>query len=173
MITLIAAASLNNVIGNKGSIPWHLPNDLKRFKQLTENSVVIMGSKTWSSLLGILPNRFHVIVSSKLEQKHFDEGKVLIVRSLEEAIEKARLKRSLLKYTSNDTFIIGGQTLYEEGLKFADRIELTRVYCNVTGDAFFPDASKWINNFSLSNVEQHMADKTHLYSYVFTTWLRK
>lgn len=116
-INLIAACDVNQVIGVNGRIPWHIPEDLKRFKQLTMGHAVIMGRRTWESLgRKELPGRLNIVVSSKLHD-------VYTFNCLNNALVHA-------DYLSqcSQAFIIGGEELYKEALPLADRVYLTTVY---------------------------------------------
>lgn len=161
MLTIIVAASENNVIGKDNDLLWHLPIDFKRFKQLTTGHPIIMGRKTFDSLPGILPKRPHIIISRKNDL--FIE-KCTVVGSLENAVAVAY---------KNDTqpFIIGGGEIYKEALKIADKIEITRVHTTIEGDTFFPkiDPEIWQLEFE----EQHKKDKRHKYAFSFLTYVRK
>ena len=107
---------------------WHLPDDFKRFKQLTSGHHIIMGRKTFESLPGMLPNRMHVIITRQNDYKA--EGGI-IVNSLDEAIRSCD--------GDNEAFIIGGGEIYKQAIDRADKIELTRVFgISPEGDAFFP-----------------------------------
>ena len=135
IITIIVAASENNVIGKNNDLIWRLPNDLKRFKELTSGHCIIMGRKTYESLPGILPNRKHIVLTRK-HKNEFPEN-ILVVNNFEEALYEAR--------DDSNPFIIGGGEIYKSGIKFAEKIELTRVHENFDGDTFFPkiDSDTW------------------------------
>lgn len=133
-IVLIAAlAEENHVIGQENSLPWHLPEDLKRFKRLTLHHPLVMGRKTFESLLeqfgGPLPNREHVVLTSHPERVTHEAARVF--SSLDEVFETFADHPRL--------FIGGGQTVYEQTLPIADRLELTLVEGHYDGDAFFPE----------------------------------
>lgn len=134
-ITLIVASTGNNGIGSCGTIPWHISEDLKKFKELTKGSVVIMGRKTFNSLPGLLPDRTMVLVSSK---KH---DQILTFPTLKEAINNFFLKK---------IFIIGGAEMYKEGLNYASKIYHTLVLEDYYCDVFWPGVP---NTFSKKNIE--------------------
>ena len=130
MVSLIVAKSKNNVIGNKGRIPWYIPNDLKRFKELTTNNVVIMGRKTFESLpkeYRPLPNRVNIILSN---DKSYNKNCCIVCDNLKTAIKKAGNNKKI--------FIIGGGEVYKEGLKYADRVYVTEVDGEFEGDTYSP-----------------------------------
>lgn len=133
-VSLIVAVAHNRVIGVNNTLPWHLPEDLKRFRALTTGHHIIMGRKTYESLGRLLPGRTTVIVT---RNKAYNVEGALIADSLEEAI-------SLCK-DDNEAFVIGGAELYKDALKLADKLYLTEIDLQVEGDAFFPEfqESEW------------------------------
>ncbi len=159
-LSLIVAASENHVIGKGGKIPWHLPADLKHFRDLTQGHPVIMGRKTYESIGHPLPNRTNIVITRGKEVKI--EG-CTIVHSLEDALR--------IVSDSPEVFVIGGGEIYKEALPLADRIYLTRVHAIVEGDAFFPeiDPKQWRE----VSRERHAADAEHLYPYTFLVYERK
>lgn len=129
MIVILAALSRNRVIGRDGDLPWHLPGDLRRFKELTIGGTVVMGRKTYESLperFRPLPNRRNVV----LTRNGFDAPGADVRRRLDEALE-------------GDCFVIGGGSLYAQALPLADRLHLTEVDADVPGDTFFPATPGW------------------------------
>ena len=111
MITLIAAAAENNALGKDNDLLWHLPEDFKRFKQITSGHYIIMGRKTFESFPKPLPNRTHIIIT---RQKEYLADGCLVVHSLEEALE--------ISPQNEEVFIIGGAQIYKQALPFADKI---------------------------------------------------
>lgn len=160
MITLIAAAAENNALGKDNDLLWHLPEDFKRFKQITSGHYIIMGRKTFESFPKPLPNRTHIIITR--QEEYLVEG-CLVVHSLEEALEIAP--------QNEEVFIIGGAQIYEQALPFADKIDLTRVHIELDADAFFPEynTSEWNLVFS----EKHFKDEKHQYDFTFETHIKK
>lgn len=129
-ISLIAAVSENNVIGNHGKIPWDIPEDLKHFRALTIGKPVIMGRKTYESIGHPLPKRMNIVIT---RQKGYAAEGCYVVASLDEALRIADRKNT------EEVFVIGGGEIYREALEKADRIYLTRVHATIDGDAFFPE----------------------------------
>lgn len=125
-LSIIVAKANNNVIGINNTLPWHLPEDLKRFRSLTMDHHIIMGRKTYESLGRLLPGRTTVIVTRNKDYKV--EG-ALIAHSLQTAI--------LLAADDAEPFLIGGAQLYKDGLALANKIYMTEVKADFTGDAFF------------------------------------
>ncbi len=160
-ISIIAILSANNIIGKGGGLPWHMPADLKHFKQLTMGHHLIMGRRTWESV-GHLPGRTAVVITSRPDYR--PEG-VKIAHTLEEAISIAR------EAGDEEPFIGGGGVVYEQAIHRADRMYLTRVHAEVEGDTYFPefdDVSEW----HLTDSEHFDADERHAYPYSFLTYDR-
>ena len=164
MITLIAAAAENNALGKNNELVWHLPDDFKRFKQLTSGHFIIMGRKTFESFPKPLPNRTHIIIT---RQKNYAEkincDSCIVVDSIEDAIAKTN--------SNDENFIIGGGEIYKLSMPFADKIELTRVHGTFDADAFFPEIEE--NNWNLVNEEFHPKDEKHNFDFTYQTFLRK
>lgn len=127
MISLIVAASSNNVIGVDGGLPWHLSDDLKRFKAITMGKTIIMGRKTFESIGRALPGRRNIVVSSRAD---FRADGCEVVASAAAATAAAG--------DAGEIMIIGGGQIYRQFLPLADRIYLTRVHVELEGDAHFP-----------------------------------
>jgi dihydrofolate reductase len=133
IIILAAVAKKNRVIGKDGELPWYLPEDLKRFKQLTLSFPVIMGRKTFASILQRLgkplPGRRNIVLSSSMTYPDYPD--VEVYHSLNDALEAVKNEKQAI--------IAGGASLYAEGLDIADRLELTLVLGDYEGDAYFPE----------------------------------
>jgi dihydrofolate reductase len=160
MKILIAATSLNNALGKDNKIIWHLPDDFKRFKELTSGHHIIMGRKTFESFPKPLPNRTHVVIT---KQKNYHHEGCIVVNSIEAAFE--------ICPKNEDVFLIGGAEIYELGLPFIDKIELTLINDNFEADAFFPkiDFTKW----ELIREEFHAKDEKHAHEFSFHTYLKR
>jgi len=126
-ISIIAAIARNGVIGRDNRLPWHLPQDLKRFRALTMGHHVIMGRKTWESIGRVLPGRTMVVVS---RDPDYGVADCQIAHSLEEALG--------LCGDDPEVFIIGGAEIYRQALPMADRLYLTHIEQEVEGDTYFP-----------------------------------
>ncbi|MCB1751480.1 MAG: dihydrofolate reductase [Gammaproteobacteria bacterium] len=155
-ISLIAAIAENCVIGRGNKLPWHLPADLKHFKQLTMGKPMIMGRRTWQSLPGLLPGRVHIVIS---RDHGFTAAGCEIARSFDEALRKAG--------PAPEVMVIGGGALYKQVLPYASRMYLTLVRAEIDGDILFPrfDKADWIE----LEREEHLADARNVYDYVFLT----
>jgi dihydrofolate reductase len=136
-LTLVVAVAENGVIGNKGALPWRIPEDLKRFKAITLGKPCIMGRKTWESLpKKPLPGRTNIVVTR--DHSFHGEG-AEIAHSFEDALDIAA-RRSL-----DEIMIIGGEAIFRAALPLAQRIALTEVMAAPQGDAFMPpfDRTEW------------------------------
>lgn len=160
MITLIAAAGENNELGLNNGLVWHLPDDFKRFKELTSGHHIIMGRKTFQSFPKPLPNRTHIVIT---RDESFKKEGVLVTHSLEDAINNAS--------PDPQPFIIGGGEIYELGMAVANKIELTRVHGTFDADTFFPDIPE--QDWELVSERYHPKDAMHDYAFTYETWLRK
>jgi dihydrofolate reductase len=144
-ITLVIARARNGVIGRGGKLPWHLPADLERFKALTMGTAMVMGRRTFDSLPGLLPGRRHIVLTRDPAWRA--EG-AEVARNIEGALRLAG---------GEPVSVIGGAEIFELFLPLADRIELTEVLDEVTGDTFIADpraSGAWRETFS----EDHSAD---------------
>jgi dihydrofolate reductase len=159
MRILIAATSQNNALGKDNKIIWHLPDDFKRFKELTSGHYIIMGRKTFESFPKPLPNRTHVVIT---RQKNYNPEGCIVVNSIEAAFE--------ICPKNEDVFLIGGAEIYNLGLPFTDKIELTYINETFEADAFFPeiDFSEW----KLTNEEFHPKDEKHVHEFSFRSFIR-
>jgi dihydrofolate reductase len=135
ILSAIAAMSLNRVIGVHNKLPWHVPEDWKFFKDTTKGKIVIMGRKTFESLGGKpLAHRTHLVITRQSDY-HFDHPDVKIVKSLEEALDKAQ---KIATAEQQEVFIAGGGEIYSQSLKLIDRLYLSVIQKEFEGDAHFP-----------------------------------
>ena len=126
-ITIVVARAINGTIGKDGKLPWHLPGDLRHFKQVTMGTAMIMGRKTFDSLPGVLPGRRHIVLTRDTQWS-------------QEGVDVAHGKDEALKLAGDDAVtIIGGSDIFAMFHEDADRIELTEVLAEVPGDTFMPD----------------------------------
>ena len=143
-VSIIAAHDMMRVIGFEGGIPWHIPADLKRFKELTTGKAVIMGRKTFESIGKPLPNRVNIVITSdpkKFNDCYFEKfygayesTNLIVVSSYQQAISAARSPKMEIDHA----FIIGGQKVYKEAMKTADDMYITVVFGHYEGDTYFP-----------------------------------
>ena len=161
MITLVVAMGKNNAIGKDNKLLWHLPKDLKHFKNLTSGHPIIMGRKTYESIGKPLPNRTNIVVSRRNDW--FEEG-ILIVPSIKDALKHA-------KKISDNVFVIGGGNIYEQTIDKADRLEVTVVDAELDADVRFPkiNPKQWVK-VSEDCIQK---DTEHEYDFCFQTFDRK
>jgi dihydrofolate reductase len=153
-ITIVIARAQNGVIGREGKLPWHIPADLKRFKALTMGSAMVMGRKTFESLPGLLPGRRHIVLTRD-PRWHADGAQV--GHDIEEALTLAG---------NEPVSVIGGADIFKLFLPFAERIELTEVLDDVSGDTFVADprdSGDWRVAF---NVDHPAADGRPAFRFV-------
>lgn len=159
MITIIAAIAENNALGKDNQLIWHLPADLKRFKQVTLNHHIIMGRKTFESLGKPLPNRTSIIISRN--KNYIAEG-CIVVNSLNEALQAAAADKN--------PYILGGAEIYKQAIEIADKLDLTFVHHTFDADAFFPviDSSVWKE----TSRQRFKADEKNKYDYSFVSYIK-
>jgi dihydrofolate reductase len=162
----IVAASTNNVIGIDNKMPWHLPDDLKFFKQTTLNAPIIMGRNTWLSLgEKPLPKRINIVIT---RQKAIQAEGVHFVASLDEAIELI----GALAPGTEKAFIIGGGQLYASTMNLIAEMYITRIQAAIdNGAVFFPEFSE--DDWFLQTSVTHPKDEKHVYEFSFEHWIRK
>ena len=151
MIKIIVAISKNRVIGDSNKLIWHLPADLKRFKEVTGGHPIVMGRKTYQSIGRPLPNRRNIIIT---RDENYEVDGCEVVNSIEEA----------LLLTNSDCFIIGGGEIYKQTLHIATQIYLTQVDEEFDGDTTFPELP---THWYVSKKEDFEADEKNPYNYSF------
>jgi dihydrofolate reductase len=160
MVTIIAAVGRNKALGKNNDLIWHLPADLKRFKEITRGHHVIMGRKTYESLGKPLPNRTNIIVS---RNPGFKAEGCVVVGSLDEALREAE--------SDPNPYILGGAQIYEQALQVADRMDLTLVHEDFEADAFFPDFSE--DHWEETGRQDFEKDEKNPYDYSFVQYKKK
>lgn len=159
MICAVVAMAHNNVIGKSNDLPWYLPADLKHFKDLTTGQSVIMGRKTFDSIMSRLgkplPNRQNIVIT---RDNSYTQDGVTVAHSLEEAVELA---------ASKDVYIIGGAQIFDLAMPKFDRLYITEIDADIDGDTYFPqiDGNKYIE----VSREHHDKDDKNQYGYSFVT----
>jgi dihydrofolate reductase len=161
-ITLVVAASENNAIGLDNQLLWHLPKDMRFFKNTTWGMPILMGRKTFESM-GSKPlnGRLNMIIT---RNKNWVNEEVTVVHTMEEAIALAT------KFSYNELLVIGGGEIYEMALPMAQKIWLTKVHTTIQGDTFFPTLGPDWERISVANNE---ADAKHAFAFDFECWTRK
>ena len=160
MITLIVAVADNGVIGRENALPWHLPEDLKRFKRLTMGKPMIMGRKTFESIGKPLPGRRNIVVTR--DPNYHREG-VDVVHGTGEALA--------ITAGTPELMVIGGAELFRLFLPLAGRVHLTRVHGNIEGDVVWPalDNRQW----EVIERERYESDDRHAYAMTFEVWEKR
>ena len=158
-LAIVVAATDNGVIGRDGRLPWHLPDDLKRFKSLTLGKPVLMGRKTYESIGKPLVDRPNIVLT---RNPGWEAPHVIVVHSLAEALKRARPATELM--------VIGGADIFELCLPSCSVIHLTRVHADLAGDVLFPPPvpAEWREVAR----EDHAADARHAYPFSFVTLAR-
>ena len=154
MISIIVAYANRRVIGHKGRIPWHLPDDLQHFKRVTSGHNIVMGYKTYRSIGHPLPKRRNIV----LTHQEIAEAGIEVVHSREEVL------------TLGDVFIIGGESLYRQFLDFANRLYITEVALTVEGDAFFPEWKR--EDFTLISSQEGVLNEKNTIPHTFLLYER-
>ena len=162
MLSIIVAVANNNVIGKDNKLIWHLPEDLKRFKNLTTGHNIIMGRKTFESLGRVLPNRKHIVLCNDTNL-NIDNENVEVLNDI----------NLLDKYINSDeeSFVIGGATIYKLLLPKAERLYLTRINESFEGDAFFPEIKQ--DEWKIVSKEPGIKDEKNPYNYEYINYIRK
>jgi len=159
MLTIIAAVAKNNALGKDNKLIWHLPADLKRFKNVTLGHHVIMGRKTFESLGKPLPNRITIIITR--DSNYTAEG-CIVTNSLTQALDAAK--------DDTDPFILGGAEIYKQALEFADVLDLTIVHHEFDADVFFPEIDLTV--WKETSRKSFKADDKNKYDYSFVKYSR-
>jgi dihydrofolate reductase len=153
-ISIIAALDQNRLIGSNGKLPWHLPADLARFKNITLNKTVIMGRKTFESIGGPLPSRLNIILSRNINLK-IPQCEVYHTIPVE-----------LFSNPNNEVFIIGGSEIYQTFLPLANKLYLTKIHHSFTGDCYFPELNK--DDWQEIEREDFPQNANNLFPFTFT-----
>lgn len=161
LISFVVAADEGNVIGHNNQLPWHLPNDLKYFKNLTWGMPVLMGRKTFDSIGRPLPGRQNIVITRSKDWQH--EG-VTVVHSVEEALAVAS------GADVQEVFVIGGAEIFRTAYPRAGRLYLTRVHHHFEGDVFLPVLSE--QEWQLQKETACAADEKNAYAHTFQVWER-
>jgi len=162
IVSLIVAASENNVIGKENKLPWNQPEDLKFFKNTTWGAPVLMGRKTFESMGKALPGRQNIVITS---DSNWQANNTVTAPDIDAALKKAEATNS------KEVFITGGGEVFKQAIKFADKIYITRMHAQVEGDVFFPEINTAEWELAYNNTVQ--PDEKNKYAMSFQTWLRR
>lgn len=162
MLSTIVAIANNNVIGKDNKLIWHLPEDLKRFKQITTGKNIIMGRKTFESLGRVLPNRKHIILCNDMEMD-IDNENVEILDDISK----------LDKYINSDeeNFVIGGATIYKLLMPYVNKLYITKINQDFEGDVYFPEIKE--AEWKEISKEKGLKNDENPYEYEYITYVRK
>lgn len=161
MISIIVAVGNNNVIGKDNALIWHLPADMKFFKEKTTGHCIITGRKNYESIpekFRPLPNRTNIVIT---RQKDYHAPGAIVVNSLEKAIADAKQTKD------DEIFIIGGAEIFRQCMHLTDRIYLTKIYHSFEGDVFFPELNR--NEWKEISRIKGITDEKNKYKYDFIT----
>ncbi len=161
ILSAIVAAAENNAIGKDNDLLWNLPDDMRFFKTTTSGHAVIMGRKTLESFGRPLPNRENICITRNTD---YSPEKVHVVHSLEAAIELAKTLED------EECFLLGGGEIYMQGLRFCDKVYLTRVHAEFEAEAFFPELDE--KEWKVVDSVEHGTDERHAYAFTFLTYER-
>lgn len=162
MLSIIVAIAKNNVIGKDNKLIWHLPADLKRFKELTTGKTIIMGRKTFESLGRVLPNRKHIVLTQN-KSWTYDNDQVEIINDI------GKLKKYI--DGNEENFIIGGASIYKMLMPYANKMYITKIEEDFDGDTFFPEINK--EEWDIISTEKGITDEKNPYRYEYITYMRK
>ncbi|MGZ3864561.1 MAG: dihydrofolate reductase [Bacteroidia bacterium] len=165
-LSIIVAVSENKVIGRDNTLIWHMPADMKFFKEKTTGHAIITGRKNYESIpekFRPLPNRTNIVIT---RQHNYHAPGAVVVPSIEKALEHASEK-----HKSDEVFIIGGGEIFKQTLGICNRVYLTRIHHNFEGDVFFDNLNE--NEWKLISTEDHKADEKNAYDFTFETWEKK
>ena len=161
-IKLICAISKNNVIGNKNELPWNISEDLKRFKELTSENIIVMGRKTFESIGRPLPNRTNIIVSNTLNEV----AGCYVCNSLKDAVSLGK------EHTNDEVILIGGAKIFEEGMKIINKLVISWVDADqLKGDVYFPnfDMNDWVEVSS----DTYQKSDSNEYSFKISEYIKR
>ena len=162
MLSTIVAITNDNVIGKDNKLIWHLPEDLKRFKQITTGKNIIMGRKTFESLGRVLPNRKHIILCNDMEMNIDNENVEILddISKLDKYINSAE-----------ENFVIGGATIYKLLMPYVSKLYITKINQDFEGDVYFPEIKD--TEWKEISKEKGLKNEENPYDYEYITYIRK
>lgn len=162
MLSLIVAMDKNRVIGYKNDMPWHLPNDLRHFKEKTSGHTIIMGRKTFESIGRVLPNRKHIVLT---RSKTDFPDEVQVIHDTESIQQFAKENQN------EELFVIGGGHLFQQIFPYADKLYVTLIEEEFEGDVYFPEIEEEV--WRLVAKERGLKDERNPFDYFFLEYERK
>ena len=164
MLSIIVAVARDGAIGRKGTLPWHLPEDLKHFRKITKGHTMLMGLNTFLSLPKVLPKRKHIVVADDPSYS-FEHPDVTVVHELFDTLSEA-------KTSEEEIFIIGGGSIYRQSLPMADRLYLTRIDASIPdADTFFPEIRE--EEWTLLSESEPIIDEETGWTFRYMNYQRK
>lgn len=162
MLSIVVAISENNVIGKNNKLLWHIPEDMKRFKELTTGHTIIMGRKTFESIGKVLPDRRHIILTRDSEYVVNNENVEIVndINELDSYIDE-----------TEENFIIGGAIIYNQLIKRANKVYMTKIHKVFDGDAYFPKLSE--TEWKEVERKQGLKNEKNPYDYEYITYVRR
>lgn len=165
MISIIVAMDRNKLIGNNGQLPWHIPADLKYFKEKTKNKIIVMGRKTYESIRRPLPNRVNVVISKNIEFIIKNKDKGLFVYDSIDQFLKSNIHKD------REVYVIGGARIYAQFLQIADKLLITHIDYEFKGNTYFPNYDE--NDFSItSSIKIGASENDSKYNLTFAEYSR-
>ena len=161
MLSIIVAIANHNVIGKDNGLIWCIPEDLKRFKEITTGKTIIMGRKTFESLGRVLPNRKHIVLSRTGKLNTNDEN-VKVIKNIEELEECIKSKE--------ECFVIGGGIVYNLLMEYVDKLYITRINEDFEGDSFFPKINE--DEWEVIDIQKGIKNKDNPYDYEYITYVK-
>lgn len=162
ILSQIVAIAKNRVMGVNNTLPWHIPEDMKFFREKTKNHIMIMGRKTFESLKSPLPNRLHIVITNQ-KNYSYQNPLVKITHSLQDAI---KLAEDLIPPWPEEVYIIGGSGIFYESFPFINKIYISLIHQDFEGDTFYPEVP---TSFTLQECKEIAAQ----IPFALTTWIRK
>lgn len=162
MVNIVVAVGKNNVIGKDNLLPWDLPNVIKKFKQITEGQLIIMGRKTYEVLKNEISNNGHFVLSRNEEFNVYGKGVVF---------HDMYVMLRFIKDTKDDFYVIGGGDMYKQFLPYTDRVYMAEVENEIEGDTYFPELSNW--EWIIKEQKEGKLDKENIIPHKFITLERK
>lgn len=165
ILSIIVAVAKNNVIGKDNTLIWHLPADMKFFKEKTIDHVIISGRKNYESIperFRPLPDRTNIVITRKTD---YQAPGAIVLNSIDAAIQYVKQH-----HANEEVFIIGGAEIYKQTISICNKIYLTRIHQNFEGDAFFPELT---HDWKLVDIENFSADEKNKHAFSFETWEHK
>src|SRR5699024_6768222 len=161
MLSMIFANDRNYLIGKDNWIPWDIPNDLGNFKAMTTGKTIIMGRKTFESFGKPLPNRHHVVLT---RNKDFKADSCVVFHKIEDVLDYIK------PFSNQEVIVIGGSEIYQQFLKYADRLYITYIDAEFEGDTYLPEFD--LSNWRLTSKEKGIKNEENPYDYYFLQYDR-